>query len=120
MDSLTKGCPTTEGESQCICDTDTTTTVNNQGWIRWIANGLQLIGYYMLIHDGFGTGLLIKGISDLLIMVWAGYNKLYDVIVVTAIFCVFNFQRLAQYLTEHSTDIWFYKLVSHIHLPISG
>jgi len=114
MDTVTEGCPSPQDESQCTCDTDQPTTVNNQGWIRWIANGMQLVGYYMLIHDGFGTGLLIKGISDLLIMVWAGYNRLYDVIFVTAIFCVFNFQRLAQYIGDHSTDIWFYKVISHL------
>ena len=116
MDTLTAGCPVPPDESKYGSDTDQPATVNNQGWIRWVANGMQLVGYYMLIHDGFGTGLLIKGISDILIMIWASYNRLSDVIVVTAIFCVFNFQRFAQYINEHSTDIWFYKVVSHLHL----
>ena len=72
------------------------TVGNNLGAIRWVANGLQLVGYYMLIHNSFSTGLVIKGISDLLIMVWAAKNKLWDVVGVTAIFCVFNFQRAAE------------------------
>ena len=72
------------------------TVGNNLGSIRWLANALQLVGYYMLIHNSFSTGLVIKGISDLLIMVWAGKNKLWDVVGVTAIFCVFNFQRAAE------------------------
>ena len=76
---------------------DTSETVgNNLGAIRWVANGLQLVGYYMLIHNSFSTGLIIKGVSDLLIMVWAMKNKLWDVVGVTAIFCVFNFQRAAE------------------------
>ena len=50
----------------------------------------------MLIHNSFSTGLVIKGVSDLLIMVWAAKNKLWDVVGVTAIFCVFNFQRAAE------------------------
>ena len=69
----------------------------------------------MLINDGFGTGLLIKSISDILIMVWAGYNKLYDVIVVTTIFCVFNFQRFAEFLGDETTVPWMFKLVSQLH-----
>ena len=78
---------------------DTLETVgNNLGAIRWVANGLQLVGYYMLIHNSFTTGLIIKGISDLLIMVWAMKNKLWDVVGVTAIFCVFNFQRAVEVL----------------------
>ena len=78
-------------------ENDTLETVgNNLGAIRWVANGLQLVGYYMLIHNSFSTGLVIKGVSDLLIMVWAGKNKLWDVVGVTAIFCVFNFQRAAE------------------------
>lgn len=114
MDILTEACPPSHDGAKYEGDTDQPTTVNNQGWIRWIANGMQLVGYYMLINDGFGTGLVIKGISDILIMIWAGYNRLYDVIFVTAIFCVFNFQRFYQYINEHSTDIWFYKVISHL------
>ena len=72
------------------------TVGNNLGAIRWVANGMQLIGYYMLIHNSFSIGLVIKGISDLLIMLWAANNKLWDVVGVTAIFCVFNFQRAAE------------------------
>ena len=76
---------------------DTSETVgNNLGAIRWVANALQLVGYYLLIHNSFSTGLVIKGVSDLLIMVWAAKNKLWDVVGVTAIFCVFNFQRAAE------------------------
>ena len=74
------------------------TVGNNLGAIRWVANGLQLVGYYMLIHNSFTTGLIIKGVSDLLIMVWAMKNKLWDVVGVTAIFCVFNFQRAVEVL----------------------
>ena len=72
------------------------TVGNNLGAIRWVANALQLVGYYMLIHNSFSTGLVIKGVSDLLIMVWAMRNKLWDVVGVTAIFCVFNFQKAAE------------------------
>ena len=89
---------------------DSTPVGHNQGWIRWVANGMQLVGYYMLINDGFSTGLLIKGISDLLIMVWASYNKLYDVIIVTAIFCVFNFQRLLEVTQWNDLQLMFYKM----------
>ena len=74
------------------------TVGNNLGAIRWVANGLQLVGYYLLIHNSFTTGLIIKGCSDLLIMVWAAKNKLWDVVGVTAIFCVFNFQRAVEVL----------------------
>ena len=69
---------------------------NNLGVIRWVANGMQLIGYYMLINNSFTLGLFIKGVSDLLIMAWAMRNKLWDVVGVTAIFCVFNFRRFSE------------------------
>ena len=93
---------------------DSTPVGHNQGWIRWVANGMQLVGYYMLINDGFSTGLLIKGISDLLIMVWASYNKLYDVIAVTAIFCVFNFQRLMEVTQWNELQLIFFKMAKMI------
>ncbi|WVQ00161.1 hypothetical protein [Synechococcus phage MA01] len=81
--------------SEIYCEgTDSPLVGHNKGWVRYIANVMQLVGYYMLIHDGFQWGLLIKGCSDLLILYWALNNRLYDVIIVTAIFCVFNFQRL--------------------------
>ena len=69
---------------------------NNLGAVRWVANGMQLVGYYMLINNSFTLGLFIKGISDLLIMTWAVRNKLWDVVGVTAIFCIFNFQRFSE------------------------
>ena len=80
---------------QCKCD-DSSSVGHNQGWVRWVANVMQLVGYYMLIHDGFAYGLLIKGISDLLIMYWATRCKLWDVVGVTMIFSVLNFQRFAE------------------------
>lgn len=98
---------------QYECD-DSTPVGHNNGWIRWVANGMQLVGYYMLINDGFATGLLIKGISDLLIMVWASYNKLYDVIAVTAIFCVFNFQRLIEVTQWNDLQLMIYKVAQSL------
>ena len=77
--------------------------IDKNGWIRWVANSIQLVGYYMLVHDGFGYGLLVKGISDLLIMYWGLSNKLWDVFIVTSIFCFINFQRL--YEVTHWTDL---------------
>ena len=89
---------------------------HNKGWVRYVANLLQLVGYYMLIHDGFQWGLFIKGVSDVLILVWASYNRLYDVIVVTAIFCVFNFQRLYEVSQLQWWQLFFYKAASILHL----
>ncbi|QBP06011.1 hypothetical protein [Synechococcus phage S-B68] len=40
------------------------------------------------------TGLIIKAASDLLIMVWAGSNRLYDVVFVTAIFSALNLHKI--------------------------
>ena len=71
-----------------------TPTTDKNGYVRWIANALQLPGYYLLIHDTSGIGLLIKGISDLLLIFWGISNKLWDVVAITGIFCVMNFQRL--------------------------
>ena len=112
---MTEGCPDTKDESKCVGNTDTS-TVNNHGWIRWIANGLQLFGYYMLIHDGFSVGLFIKGVSDLLIITWGAYNRLWDVVVVTSIFTVMNFNRLIE-LKGSPVMLW---LVQHTlkHVPI--
>lgn len=77
------------------------TTTDRRGWIRWIANGIQLVGYFLLIHDTMGVGLAIKGLSDLLIMYWGLSNKLWDVFVVTGIFCVMNFERLYELMQAH-------------------
>lgn len=77
------------------------TTTDRHGWIRWIANGIQLVGYFLLIHDTMGVGLAIKGLSDLLIMYWGLSNKLWDVFVVTGIFCVMNFERLYELMQAH-------------------
>ena len=102
--------------SELYCEgTESPLVGHNKGWVRWVANAMQLVGYYMLIHDGFQWGLLIKGISDLLILVWASYNKLYDVIVVTAIFCVFNFQRLYEVSQLQWWQLFFYKAVAILH-----
>ena len=54
----------------------------------------------MLINDGFFTGLLVKAVSDALILVWAGYNKLYDVIFVAAIFSALNFDKILKLVTN--------------------
>ena len=103
--------------SELYCEgTDSPLVGHNKGWVRWLANAMQLVGYYMLIHDGFQWGLLIKGISDVLILVWAAHNKLYDVIVVTAIFCVFNFQRLYEVSQPQWWQLFFYKATSILHL----
>ena len=103
-----KGLQTADSELYCE-GTDSPLVGHNKGWIRWVANGMQLIGYYMLIHDGFQVGLLVKGISDVLIMAWGCYNKLWDVVVVTAIFCVFNFQRLVEVSSMNEWQLFFYK-----------
>ena len=42
-------------------------TTDKQGWIRWVANCLQLPGYYLLIHNTFEVGLAIKAFSDVLL-----------------------------------------------------
>ena len=76
-------------------DSDPTVT-SNLGFVRYIANAMQLVGYYLLIHDGFAIGLMVKGVSDILITIWAIRNKLWDVVAVTSIFCVLNFQRLVE------------------------
>ena len=110
-----KGLQSTENELS-LEGTDPLLVGHNKGWVRWVANAMQLVGYYMLIHDGFQWGLLIKGISDLLILVWASYNKLYDVIVVTAIFCVFNFQRLYEVTHLEWWQVFFYKAATILHL----
>lgn len=76
-------------------------TVDKNGLLRWVANGIQLVGYFLLIHDTMGVGLFIKGISDLLIMYWGCSNKLWDVFVVTGIFCVMNFERFYELMVAH-------------------
>ena len=81
-------------------------TVDNKGWIRWASNILCLIGYYLLIHNSFAIGLALKGVADLGIIAWGSYNKLWDVVGVTAIFCYMNFQRLSE----------IYQLESLLHL----
>ena len=77
------------------CDESTSVGIK-QGWVRWVANAMQLIGYYLLLNDGFTIGLFIKGTSDLLIMYWALRNKLWDVVGTTAIFTALNFQKFAE------------------------
>lgn len=76
-------------------------TVDKNGWLRWVANGIQLVGYFLLIHDTMGVGLFIKGVSDLMIMYWGLTNKLWDVFVVTSIFCVMNFERFYELMRAH-------------------
>ena len=87
-----------------------------KGWIRWVANAMQLVGYFLLIHDGFGVGLLIKGVSDILIIVWGAYNRMWDVVVVTGIFCIMNFQRLIE-LKDSPVMLWVLSHVAH-HMPL--
>lgn len=77
-------------------------STDKNGWIRWIANGMQLIGYFMLIHDGFAVGLAIKAVSDVLLITWGWYNKLWDVVIITGIFTVMNSQRLYE-VTQWNT-----------------
>ena len=38
------------------CDESTSVGIK-QGWVRWVANAMQLIGYYLLLNDGFTIGL---------------------------------------------------------------
>jgi hypothetical protein len=73
-------------------------TVDIQGWVRWVANVLQLIGYFLLLHTGGVVGLSLKALSDVLILYWAWRNSLYDVIGVTAIFTLMNSERLYELL----------------------
>ena len=68
-------------------------TTDKNGWIRWIANGIQLVGYFILIHNNMEWGLPLKGFSDLLLIYWGVRNRLWDVVGVTLIFTVMNFQR---------------------------
>ena len=77
-------------------------TVDNKGWIRWASNILCLIGYYLLIHNSVPLGLALKGVADLGIIAWGSYNKLWDVVGVTAIFCYMNFQRLSEIIELQS------------------
>lgn len=80
-------------------------TVDQQGWIRWVANGLQLVGYFMLIHDGFAVGLAIKAFSDVLLITWGLYNKLWDVVIITGIFTIMNSQRLYEVTQWNSLQL---------------
>ena len=91
---------------------DSVMTVDKHGWIRWVANGIQLVGYFLLIHDTMGVGLLIKGLSDLLIMYWGLSNKLWDVFIVTGIFCVMNFERLYELMMAHH---WLLSVQQSVH-----
>ena len=77
-------------------------TTDKQGWIRWVANCLQLPGYFLLIHNTFEVGLAIKAVSDLLLIVWGVRNKLWDVVMVTGIFCLMNLERLCELMRAHS------------------
>ena len=81
-----------------------TPTTDRHGWIRYVANAMQLPGYYLLIHDTSGIGLLIKGISDLLLIFWGFRNHLWDVVAVTSIFALMNFQRLYEISQWDSTQ----------------
>ena len=85
---------------------------SKSAWSRWVANGMQLVGYFLLIHSGFATGLCIKGVSDLLIVFWGWRNRLWDVVAVTLIFSVMNFQRL--YEVIHWSDLTRY-IATHFH-----
>ena len=77
-------------------------TTDNKGWVRWAANLTCLVGYYLLINDSFAIGLALKGVADLGIIIWGYYNKLWDVVGVTAIFCWMNFQRLSELIELQS------------------
>ena len=72
------------------------------GWIRWVANGMQLIGYFILIHDNMIWGLPLKGLSDILLIYWGYKNKLWDVVGVTVIFTAMNFERFYELLVANS------------------
>ena len=78
-----------------------TTTTDKSGWIRWVANLLQLPGYFLLIHDTFIVGLAIKAVSDILLIGWGVRNKLWDVVAVTGIFCLMNTERLVELVRAH-------------------
>lgn len=80
-------------------------TVDKNGWIRWVANGLQLVGYFMLIHDGFAVGLAIKAFSDVLLILWGYRNKLWDVVIITGIFTIMNSQRLYEVTQWNSLQL---------------
>ncbi|QIN96658.1 hypothetical protein [Synechococcus phage S-N03] len=71
-------------------------SVSNCGWVRIVANAIQLVGYFLLIHNTFVIGLAIKALSDLLIMYWAWRNNLWDVVIVTGIFGLMNTERLLE------------------------
>ena len=71
-------------------------STDNKGWVRWAANLTCLVGYYLLINDSFAIGLALKGVADVGIIIWGYYNKLWDVVAITVIFCVMNFQRLSE------------------------
>lgn len=91
-------------------------TTDKNGAVRWLANGMQLIGYYMLIHDGFSTGLFIKAISDVLIMYWGLRNKLWDVFIVTGIFCFMNIQRCYELLEGGTARHLLYSIANRLHM----
>lgn len=82
--------------SQFLRPRDSTVSNDQAGWVRIIANAIQLVGYFLLIHNTFVVGLAIKALSDLMIMYWAWRNNLWDVVIVTGIFGLMNSERLLE------------------------
>ncbi len=89
---------------------------NKNGWVRWVANILQLPGYYLLIHDTFVIGLALKAISDFLLIYWGWRNKLYDVVAITSIFALMNMQRCYQLIEGGTIKLMLYSMASRLHL----
>lgn len=70
----------------------------NANTIRIVANLIQLVGYFLILHGGGMVGVAIKALSDLMIMYWGYKNNMWDVVGVTGIFGLMNIEKLVELL----------------------
>jgi hypothetical protein len=64
--------------------------------LRWIGNGLLIIGYQVMLWGDFKNGLLIKCIGGLLTLPFAIKLKLWDVLFLCAFFGISEMSKLVQ------------------------